>query len=300
MNNMNLKEFFEQSNWKDFEPEPLEEIFTNICPIQYTRDFLLLTSYFKGILRDKEFSERAYQLTYLVIKIDPSNYSAWIHRQKCMDKLNIPLESDFALCDSVIQKNIKNYQAWMHRRYIVSHTNKYEQELEYTKNILKKDAKNMHAWQQRQYINETFDQWDEELEYTASLLAEDIRNNSAWVHRYNTIQHLYSIQKDESILKEEIAYIKISLQITMHNTSIWTYIRGFIRDYSTPSITSLENWILVLSNAIHENEYCLLTCADIYIKRQQPERAIEMYTQLQNVCPFRNQLWTNLISNLQH
>ena len=50
--------------------------------------------YFRAILKKKEISQRAFDLTEEVISNSDGNYQAWSYRRKCIEQLNLPLADE--------------------------------------------------------------------------------------------------------------------------------------------------------------------------------------------------------------
>ena len=72
--------------WDDVEPiEQYEGGQAPICAIQYNPQYAEVMGYFRAILKKKEISERAFDLTEEVISHSDGNYTAWLYRRKCIE-----------------------------------------------------------------------------------------------------------------------------------------------------------------------------------------------------------------------
>lgn len=70
--------------WKDIEPLPEPPNSDHLIKIHATSTFLEIMGYFRAIIAKQELSERALDLTMLVIGVNSSNYTAWHYRRRCL------------------------------------------------------------------------------------------------------------------------------------------------------------------------------------------------------------------------
>jgi len=115
--------------------------------------------YFRAILKKEEMSERAFKLTREVIEHAPGNYTAWVFRRKCIEKLELPLEKEMLWLQEYGIEQEKNFQIWHHRRCIAEMLGDkmdLEAEMEFLTEIFESDRKNYHAWSYRIWLIERF------------------------------------------------------------------------------------------------------------------------------------------------
>eukprot|EP00977_Amphora_coffeiformis_P030373 scaffold46522_cov168-Amphora_coffeaeformis.AAC.1 len=191
--------------FEDVDPVPQDDGPTSVCRIDYPPNFVKAYDYFRAILRRKELTPRALQLTRLCLEQNPANYTVWHYRRLCLyataatttpDDWKTLIPNDLALAAELGGANPKNYQIWYHRRAILTEFDKQggdlleqfaEPEMKYVATVLEADGKNYHAWSHRQWLLRTINNeniWKDELAYTDELIGKDIRNNSAWNQRW--------------------------------------------------------------------------------------------------------------------
>ncbi|KAJ8961951.1 hypothetical protein NQ314_005853 [Rhamnusium bicolor] len=169
--------------WRDVTPVKQDDGEEPVVAIDYTEAYEDCYDYFRAVLKTKEVSERALELTQTASYLNPANYTVWQYRREILKGLNKDLNEELDFIQKVILKQSKNYQVWHHRRVLVEWLQDASKEKYLTEAVLAKDAKNYHAWQHRQWVIKTFNLYDGELEYIDTLLSDDVRNNSAWNQR---------------------------------------------------------------------------------------------------------------------
>ena len=70
--------------WKDVTPLPEPPNSEHLVKINATPTFTEIMAYFRAIISRDELSERALDLTLLVIGVNSSNYTAWHYRRRCL------------------------------------------------------------------------------------------------------------------------------------------------------------------------------------------------------------------------
>nr|CAH7752926.1 unnamed protein product [Callosobruchus chinensis] len=217
--------------WKDVTPVKQDDGDEPVVAIDYTEAFEDCYDYFRAILKNKEISERALELTKTAAQFNPANYTVWQYRSFCFRReilkgLNKDLTEELNHIQKVILKHSKNYQVWHHRKVLVEWLGDASQEKYLTETVLAKDAKNYHAWQHRQWVIKTFKLFDGELEYVDSLISDDVRNNSAWNQRYFVINNTTGFT--DEVLDREIDYTLFHIKTVTENESAWNYLRGLL------------------------------------------------------------------------
>ncbi|KAF9101557.1 CAAX geranylgeranyltransferase alpha subunit [Mortierella sp. AM989] len=263
--------FYEKPEWADVVPIPQDDGPNPLVPIAYTKESSLDSTtldYFRAICRSEEQSERALELTKIVIELSPSHYTVWHYRQKLLKALNKDLSKELEWIQWMIIEHPKSYQIWHHRQVIVERissallhassdsatttsTVPYHDlsesqqkasrdavkiELQFIGQALAEDSKNYHAWSYRQWVLAHFGQgpwWEEELIYVDDLLTIDIRNNSAWNQRFFVITTGPNSLTEE-VVKREIEYTKSKIMRTPNNESPWVYLSGILNKAKHP------------------------------------------------------------------
>lgn len=93
-------------------PEP-------VVRIAYSPHFAEVMGYFRRVLLNEEYSERALLLSAEAINLNAANYTAWQYRRKCLDVLHADKseedrkhvwQEEQAFADEQCRNNMKNYQ----------------------------------------------------------------------------------------------------------------------------------------------------------------------------------------------
>ncbi|CAG9815491.1 unnamed protein product [Phaedon cochleariae] len=216
----------DRPEWKNVTPLKQDDADEPVVAIDYTEAFVDCFDYFRAILKNKEISERALELTQTAAHLNPANYTVWQYRRDILKGLDKDLNEELDYIETVILKQTKNYQVWHHRKVIVEWLKDPSKEKYLTEAVLTKDAKNYHAWQHRQWVIKTFKLFDGELDYVDCLITDDVRNNSAWNQRYFIINNTTGFT--EEVLKREIDYTLLHIKIVTENESAWNYLRGLL------------------------------------------------------------------------
>jgi protein farnesyltransferase/geranylgeranyltransferase type-1 subunit alpha len=287
--------FDQRPEWKDVTPIPQDDGPNPVVPIAYTKKFSQTMDYFRAILKAKEISQRALDLTTEVIELNPANYTAWYYRRLCLFGLGSDLSKELQHLNQVIEDNQKNYQVWYHRSVVLEKYGKAdEKELQFIESILAEDAKNYHAWAHRQWVVKHFDMWSHELAYLDKLIAADFRNNSAWNHRFFVIKstkgitpegtqtsHFQDLDLDDQVRLDEIHYAFTYINKAPNNESPWNYAYG-IASYKNGSVGAMQKLEELSSNLlarapvnIHAH-WVLLEC-HLFQAARMPESRSQRY-----------------------
>ncbi|EDL44225.1 prenyltransferase alpha subunit, putative [Plasmodium vivax] len=93
----------------------------HILSTYYTDNEQLVYSSLASFIESKKYSFEGYVMSTFAIKVNPSYYSAWMYRRKCLRKLNLNLLNELRFTKCVICDNIKSFQSWFHRRWLVEY-----------------------------------------------------------------------------------------------------------------------------------------------------------------------------------
>lgn len=233
--------YSERPEWTGVEPTPQDDGGHSVVAIQYSPMFAETFGYFRTVLKTKEVSERALNLTTDCILFNSSNYTVWNYRRILLEKLNSDYLKELAYVENTITRNQKNYQVWEHYKCINSaikaKIDRKEIELavdslagkvkSFIYKIIDNDSKNYHAWQHLQWLSNEWSQWEGELDYTQTLIGMDIRNNSAWNHRFYVLEHTTKL--DAETVKKECEFLLPKIELAPRNESVWNYLTGLFR-----------------------------------------------------------------------
>ncbi|XP_001607662.1 protein farnesyltransferase/geranylgeranyltransferase type-1 subunit alpha isoform X2 [Nasonia vitripennis] len=218
--------YSQREQWRDVVPLAQDDGPNPIVAIAYSEKFRETHDYFRAILKAKEKSERALNLTADCIWLNAGNYTVWQYRREILKELGIDLKDELKFVEVMIKCNFKNYQVWHHRKVIVEWMQDPSAELKFTSTILEKDAKNYHAWQHRQWVISTFNLYENELKYADQLITQDVCNNSAWNQRYFVLNN--TTQFEPQVVDREIDYTLKKISNVPCNESAWNYLRGIL------------------------------------------------------------------------
>lgn len=212
-----------------------------LCDIMYTDEYKQLMSIFNALLKQKEYSERAYNLVNEVIETVPSYYTAWSYKLEIVLHLKKDIIKELEWLDVFSLDNLKNYQIWSYRTELIKNYYKDNNSKEAFKDLLQKenvltmvmfdeDAKNHHVWSYKSWFINYFDysleEYGQEIQYIGKLIDRDVLNNSAWCFRYKIICDLLKMSSDDqkkSLLEEELDYAEQQIARYPDNISSWNY-----------------------------------------------------------------------------
>lgn len=213
-------------------------------------------NYFRSVSLAEEYSDRSLGLTKHCIMLNAANYTVWYFRRKIlfsMENVSQLLQEECTWLNEMILVHPKNYQIWHHRKEIVSKSQVYENELDFSAKALSDDSKNYHAWAYRQWLYKTFKKlpFEVEMQYTDYLLEKDVLNNSAWNQRW-FISHLSNSPNFE---QSEVEYALAKIDKCVDNEAVWNYLLAYLRQRTLDKKVYLDiqrrletQWLTALDN----------------------------------------------------
>ncbi|KAJ1924669.1 hypothetical protein IWQ60_005044 [Tieghemiomyces parasiticus] len=201
--------------WSDVTPIPQDDGPHPVAPIAYTQEYAEAMDYLRAVMKARELSSRALELTEEIVWLNAGHYTAWAYRLDILKHLNVDLYSELDFLSEFAEVNPKTYQLWG-------------------------NSKNFHAWSYRQWVVTQFNQWDSELPYVAQLIDEDVRNNSAWNQRYFVLTRGSTQDLDRDTLRREIDYCLEKMALAPNNECPFAYCRGLLKKFGTH-----DDWLLI-------------------------------------------------------
>lgn len=236
---MSFIPYAQRPEWSDLPPIPQDDGPNPLVPIAYTEEYRSSMDQFRAVTRKNELSDRALELTWEIIQLNPAHYTVWHYRKNILFAMNKDLSEELDLIDELAEENPKCYQLWHHRQLIVAKLNDGSRELGFIANVLADDSKNYHAWSYRQWVVKKFDLWKNELAYIDSLIDIDVRNNSAWNQRYFVVR--WGPEGcTEDVIKREIQYAITKIAMAQNNESPWNYLSGIAQITGIQSHPEIE------------------------------------------------------------
>ncbi|KAF9178612.1 CAAX geranylgeranyltransferase alpha subunit [Haplosporangium sp. Z 767] len=215
--------FYEKPEWSDVVPIPQDDGPNPLVPIAYTKEYSTTMDYFRAITRAQEQSERALELTKIVIGLSPSHYTVWHYRQNLLKALNKDLTKELEWVRYMIGEHPKSYQIWHHRQVVVEH-NSMQLLLHPSTSLAGVSTPNTTTTftipyqvlgeNQKQTARDTVHL---ELEVIAEALLEDSKNHHAWSYRQWVLNHF----GPGPWWEEELEYIDDLLTVDVRNNSAW-------------------------------------------------------------------------------
>lgn len=212
-------------DWTDILPLLQDDGQTPLCPIAYEEDYQTAMNYFRAIVKKKEYSQRALDLTTDLLVQNASHYTVWKYRLDIILALGSDLDTEWIFLNDLAGDNPKSYQIWHQRQALALKASTGEMEMEFINRMLANDSKNYHCWSYRQYVVKTWGMWEFELKDVERLISEDVRNNSAWNQRFFVVTNRPGGLSD-SIYQDEVDFAMKNIVKAMNNESPWNYLQG--------------------------------------------------------------------------
>lgn len=215
--------FYQKPEWADVVPIPQDDGPNPLVPIAYTREYSTTMDYFRAMCRAQEKSERALDLTKIVIELSPSHYTVWYYRQQLLKELNKDLKSELEWIEWMVNEHPKSYQIWHHRQVIVG---RIAQSLfpstTTTSSSTLSTAQSTEAAFAFDDLPEALKTTAQELvkselEFIAESLKDDTKNYHAWSYRQWVLAHF----GQGPWWTRELAYTEELLEEDVRNNSAW-------------------------------------------------------------------------------
>lgn len=224
--------------FEDVVPLPITtDLPDELCRIMYTDEYKELMGIARSLIQQKEYSERALDLTARVIDLAPAFYTIWnyrfdivMHLANSGHKVEDFLNQELDWVDEVTLNNPKNYQIWSYKQALLQNhpSPSFKRELPILQLMINDDTKNYHVWSFRKWCVLFFQDFTQELQYSNLLIQRDIYNNSAWTHRMFVLKN---IRPDNEQVELEIEYVKEKIELVPQNVSVWAYLRGLYENF---------------------------------------------------------------------
>ncbi|XP_955405.1 protein farnesyltransferase alpha subunit, putative [Theileria annulata] len=230
-------------------------------------------SFFKVLIKNKEFSTRGLYLTSIIIKYNPADYTSWYYRNECLKALDVDLNDELNFTRKITMESIKAFQPWNHRRNICTLANSGFNEIEYVKLEISTSPKNQCAWGHLTWLVRYFGVSDlfKELEFVEFLVSGDVYNNSAWNYK-NFIFKYFKTDFDIDFMVKELGRDFQRLLRRTDNEGLCSYIMDMVpfleSSYTKCIMTNCE--CLFFFHEIILGEGPLSTCLVKIIKLQPP------------------------------
>lgn len=147
-----------------------------------------------------EVLERELELTQQQIsERNSKSYGAWYHRiwivntivsAQADGKLLVDFTKEFALCDSLLERDERNFHCWHYRNFLIEKQQQdsetfHHQVVEKSRQLIERNFSNYSAWHLRvQGLKRDLDKvdWDLELELTHQAMFTEPADQSAWLY----------------------------------------------------------------------------------------------------------------------
>ncbi len=209
-------------------------------------------------------SEKALELTYKMLVMNPDCYTWWNYRREILlhlhgskedkedtnslgltmeasEDLKIPASRGSELRDKELQltvdaimKNPKSYPAWSHRQWILLRFEcDYDYEIKLCNDMLDADQRNFHCWNYRRFVIKASERSvTSELEYCTEKIEQNFSNYSAFHHRSVYFKRLHdgeSFQKLLPSFRVEFSIVENATFTDPYDQSAWWYHRFLVK-----------------------------------------------------------------------
>ncbi|KAG0238265.1 CAAX geranylgeranyltransferase alpha subunit [Actinomortierella wolfii] len=221
-----MSSFFETEQWADVTPIPQDDGPNPLVPIAYSSEYSTAMGYLRALCQKNEISERALELTKVVIELSPSHYTVWHYRQTLIKALDKDLDEELEWNGQMAIEHLKSYQIWHHRQVIVDHLSGKLLAASglsaATPEAKPRSPGNSTVIPPYDTLPAEFqealkDAVKKELDFIAEALREDSKNYHAWSYRQWVLRHF----GHGPWWNEELSYIDDLVTVDIRNNSAW-------------------------------------------------------------------------------
>lgn len=247
---------------------------------------------FRSILNTNEYSERALELTTILMGCSYSDADVYYYREKILEHLGFNFDQELALNTALLYDCLKPYQLWSHRKWIYDHLpeGQTHDETIFITNMLEKDRRNFHAWTFSSWYADKFNKHDWLFAITTSQITDDPFNNGAWSMRYNLLSKMNMKPGDD------LEFSLNQLQQFPLSQSCASYIKGILDlDFSLAAIVKSS-----LDEIISKNpEFVAPLILASQIANKEGDMALydKYIDQLENADSMRSHFWSLMKSS---
>ncbi|KAG0279981.1 CAAX geranylgeranyltransferase alpha subunit [Linnemannia exigua] len=216
--------FYQKPEWADVVPIPQDDGPNPLVPIAYTKEYSTTMDYFRAMCKTQEKSERALDLTKIVIELSPSHYTVWYYRQQLLKELNKDLKEELEWIEWMINDHPKSYQIWHHRQVVIGRiANTLFPATSTTSTVAPiTTAQATEAAVDFDTLSESqkaavHEMVKAELDVIAESLQEDTKNYHAWSYRQWVLAHF----GHGPWWVDELAYTEELIAEDVRNNSAW-------------------------------------------------------------------------------
>ena len=222
---------------------PLNDPETDIIIKQnYPNHVLDALNIFRCILKNSEYSSRAFELSEALSNKIKNHYAVWTYRRKYLiQQKDINLyEKELAMVDKYIMEEPKGFQIWDHKRFCLNEllTLKesvlteamFEDEISFLQKVFDIDNKNYHAWAYRTWLiglNKKF--VSKEKEALEELIHQEMENNSYWSYYHHLTTFDTSVEAKEHVKSFAMHILALNLK----NEAAWNFVNSLFDEYNS-------------------------------------------------------------------
>ncbi|OMJ26454.1 Protein farnesyltransferase/geranylgeranyltransferase type-1 subunit alpha [Smittium culicis] len=253
-----------REEWKDVEPIFVQDGPDSICPISYLEEFKDTMSYLRAVMKNREISERAFELVGDSIRIHPANYSAWLYRMELFWALEKDVIEELDWISDIASENPKNYQLWHQRQQIIEALFKLGKIEEFGPTdysaILEESIKVSQAANTKLPEAASKRLGEESLDYAKLLSVENFNNKliKSEIHflneqidfdskNFHAWSYRQFVVKTFNLFEYEYLYTKLKIEQDIRNNSAWNQLYFVLKNYfllnekSTPELNGAIN-----------------------------------------------------------
>ncbi|KAG0267848.1 CAAX geranylgeranyltransferase alpha subunit [Actinomortierella ambigua] len=253
--------FFESQQWADVTPVPQDDGPNPLVPIAYSEEYSTAMGYLRALTQKNEISERALELTKMIIELSPSHYTVWYYRQTLLKALDKDMTEELEWNGEMAIEHLKSYQIWHHRQVVVDHLSGKllaSEGIDTSSSPAETEKKSRSPGNSvvippystlptafQEHLNTLV---KKELDFIAEALREDSKNYHAWSYRQWVLRHF----GHGPWWKNEFSYLEDLITVDVRNNSAWNQ-RFYIVSEGPEDLTEevIEREIKILNKVKH-------------------------------------------------